>query len=544
MRLQRLLLLVASGFALPILALACSSAPENPGDPCEPDGDPCPSGTSCLANKDGDTVCLIDAGGSCDKSADDPLCAPSLVCDAGTGTDDKAVCRVPPGAKCDPTLDDPYCTGDNVCAEKASGDYACFPPVYVEGRVFDASTDAGIEKAQVLGLDDQATAITDVAISGADGAYKLNLPVARNDDGTPIEITFTLRSSAQDYLTFPSGLRTSLPIKTTGATTDDTGAYIIKLPLTDISLIPLADADKGRPSISGTVLADDQSGGVLVVAEAGTDPGITAISDKKGLYTIFNVPAGDYTVNGYAAGVSLKPASAKVADKPLTGVDLSASGDALGAISGNVQIVNAPGGSLTSVVLVVESTFNDTFVRGEVPRGLRAPLSGPPSVSGAWSIKDVPPGKYVVLAGFENDGLVRDPDPNIAGTQIVHIEMPSPGSNIDLADSFKITEALAVISPGKDDPEGVSGTPTFKWADDSSEDYYSIVVYDAYGSLVWENQMVPKVTGGDVSVTYAGPALEKGMYYQFRATSWRQSGGQPPGPISQTEDLKGVFFAQ
>jgi hypothetical protein len=140
--------------------------------------------------------------------------------------------------------------------------------------------------------------------------------------------------------------------------------------------------------------------------------------------------------------------------------------------------------------------------------------------------------------------LVRDPDPSIAGTQIVTQTMAAPGSAIDLSDSFKVTEALEVISPGKDGPEAVSGTPTFQWVDDSSESYYSIVVYNAYGELVWEDGMVPNVSGGNVSVSYGGPALEQGMYYQWRATSWKQSGNQPAGPISNTEDLRGVFYVE
>jgi hypothetical protein len=248
-------------------------------------------------------------------------------------------------------------------------------------------------------------------------------------------------------------------------------------------------------------------------------------------------------VSGYAAGVALEAAEANVEGAPVTGVDLTQADIALGSISGSVQIVNAPGGAATSVVLVVESTFDDTFVRGEVPRGLRTPLSGPPDVDGGFVIADVPPGRYVVLAAFENDGLVRDPDPNIAGTQILHVEMPSPGVEIAAEDSFKVTEALTIISPGADDPEPVSGNPTFMWVDDSSEDFYSIVVYDSFGNLVWEDQDVPSVSGGDVSVSYAGPALEKGMYYQFRATSFRSPGGNV-GPIATTEDLRGVFYAE
>lgn len=537
MRFRSLVLATTTTFASGILFFACSSPPEEAGDACEPNGDPCPAGTVCEANADDDTVCLIVAGETCDPEEDDPLCQNGTIC--ATNRDGVSECGIPEGEECDPTLDDPNCAGDNVCAELESGGYACYPPVLVRGRVFDASTDAGIEGAHVLGFDDQNTAITDVAVSGAEGAYELDLPVARNDDGTPIEIIFTLRSSAQDYQTFPGGIRTSLPIETSGATKpDDDIGYIVELPLTDIALIPLPEEEQGNPSISGTVVAEEDSVGVLVVAESGDAAGITAISDRAGKYTIFNVPAGDYTVSGYAAGVSLVAASATVGAEPLTGVDLVAGDEGLSTLSGDVQPVNAGGGAVTSVVLVVESTFNETFVRGEVPRGLRAPLSGPPTIDGDWTIENVPPGRYVVLAGFENDGVVRDPDPNISGTQIVHVTIPEEAGTTF---AFKVTEALEIISPGAEDPEPVTGTPTFQWVDDSSESFYSITVYDAYGDLVWEDPDIDSVSGGNVSVEYGGDPLEPGMYYQWRATSWREPGGEP-GPISQTEDLRGVFF--
>jgi hypothetical protein len=526
--------------SVPVLVLACSGAPEAPGDSCEIDGDPCPDGLVCQAKGGDDAVCRIQAGGVCNLEEEDAFCEKSLVCERGS--DNVARCGIPEGKPCDPAAADPHCAGQNVCAELTSGGHACFPPVLARGRVFDAVSTAGIANAQILGLDDQGSAITDIAVSGPDGAYDLDVPVARNDDGSPVQITFTLRASAQDYQPFPSGLRTSLPIQTSAAAKQEK-AYVIQLPLTDISLVPLPGAEKGLPSISGTVVAGDGSAGVLVVAEAG-GKGLTAVSSKTGAYTIFNVPPANYTVSGYAAGVALTPAPATVLSSPLTGIDLAQASTALGSISGSVQIVNASGGAMTSVVLVVESTFDDTFVRGEVGRGLRTPLSGAPNVSGSFSIPNVPPGRYVVLAGFENDGLVRDPDPNISGTQIAHVEMPNPGQPIEVESSFKVTEALAVVSPGAEGPEGVSGTPSFVWRDDSSEDFYSVVVYDAYGNLTWENQMVPSQSGGDnVTVMYGGPALTPGMYYQFRATSWRSPGGNP-GPISQTEDLRGVFFVQ
>jgi hypothetical protein len=294
-------------------------------------------------------------------------------------------------------------------------------------------------------------------------------------------------------------------------------------------------------SLSGTVVANGASG-TLIVAEGGAGTAPFSFADQAGAYTIFNVPAGSYEVRGYQQSLQLVPAPVTLAEgEHLTGIDLQFAGEATATVSGQVNIVNAPGGSMTSVVLVTESTYDDTFVRGEVPPGLRAPEPWiAPNINGAFAITGVPDGDYVVLAAFENDDLVRDPDPSIGGTQIVHISVPDPagGRAISLSESFKITEALETVSPGAEGPEPVTGTPSFVWADDSSETGYAIVVYDAFGVLVWEDPALPRVTGSsDVVVEYAGPPLEVGMYYQWRVTSFRDS-----GPISTTEDLRGVFY--
>lgn len=535
-------------FALP-LAGCGGPDPEKAGDECDPD-DGCPNGMVCAKGGD-DNICYLPLGAQCDAAGPD-YCLDNAVCGT-SATSGQSVCGIGEGGECDPAA--PMCAGNLTCAELSAGGNKCYPPVLATGMVFDSESAAAIEGAEVLALDDQASAITDIAMTDAAGNYSLDVPVPRNDDGSPVtDMIFTLRASARDYQTFPGGIRTALPISTSEAVAGDAG-WTIQTALTDVAMIAVAMDQRGLPSISGTVLADEMSGGVLVVAEDGAGVGRSAITDKSGAYTIFNVPMGSHAVQGYAAGVQLEPATADVAGADLTGIDLARSEAALGTISGSVNIVNAPGGSVTSVVLVVESTFNDTFVRGDVGRGLRTPLSGPPSISGAFTIPDVPEGRYVVLAAFENDDLVRDPDPNIAGTQIVTVDMPSPGQEVALADSFKITEALRVLGPGVDDPEAVTSPPTLTWADDSSEDFYTVVVYNAYGELVWcladpgllpndpmcDGGNIPGVSGGgDVTVPYGGP-LEPGMYYQFRAMSWRSPGGNP-GPISATEDLRGVFY--
>lgn len=524
-----------------LLGAGCGGAPEKPGDDCNIDDDDCPDALVCGAFED-KNVCQIPAGGACDLEAEKAYCLDGGVCedDGGAGV---CVKHIAEGGACDPKNEYEKCDDGLTCAEVAEGGHKCFPPVLLKGKVFDSATAGGVEGAHILALDEVATAVTDIAVSGATGEYTLEVPVPRDATGAPVEDrAFTLRADAQGYQTFPGGLRTALPISSGEAKAVEK-TWVIETALTDIALIALSDGPDGLSSISGTVLAGDASGGVLVIAEAG-GKGISAISDRKGKYTIFNVPDGAYSVAGYAAGVQLTPASADVAGKDLAGVDLAKSDAALGSIAGKLSIVNGGGASATSVVLVVESTFSETFVRGEVPRGLRTPLSGAPDVTGDFSIEGVPAGKYVVLAAFENDGLVRDPDMNIAGTQILHVEVPSPGTAMTLASTFKITGALQVFSPGAEQPEAVTDKPTLTWADDSSEDFYKVVVYDAYGNLAWEKNDVPSVSGGGmVTVPYEGP-LEKGMYYQFRASSWRSKPGGGQSAISATEDLRGVFYAE
>ena len=515
------------------------------GDGCTAgDASSCTEGLICAPDAEMNPVCSIAPGDICEIDRDPTGCRFGSVCTEVTEVVDgenvtRARCYISEGGTCDPAGADDFCQPELTCAELVDGTYQCHRPLLLVGRVLDSSDATGIADALVIGLDDQSIGVTDVAVSAADGAYSLEVPVVRGADGAPIEANFTLRGSADGYQTFPGGIRTALPISTTLAVSDARG-WVIEDTITDVVLIPLADLSAPRVSIAGNVVAAGNVGGVLVVAEAG-GVGYTALSDASGAYTIFNVPPATYEVRGYAADLQLTPVTAD-ASVDLLDVDLLASEAALTTLSGSVNIVNAFGGAVTSVVLVVESTFSATFGRGEVPPGLRAPRSGPVSVSGNWSITGVPDGSYVVLAAFENDELVRDPDTNIAGTEFVRIDLPGATPEITLPESFKVTEALAVVGPGAERPEAVTSAPTLEWQDDSSEDFYSVVVYNAYGELVWEDMRVPSVSGADtVTVAYGGP-LEGGMYYQFRATSWREPGGRMAAPISTTEDLLGVFY--
>jgi hypothetical protein len=414
------------------------------------------------------------------------------------------------------------CEGGAVCEEVEGEKARCFAPLTVSGRVFDLSNDAGIEGARVVARDANGAARSSVAITDAEGHYALRVPAKRSSGGAVAAQSVTLRADAAGFLTFPLAPRVALPVELAEATGDPPE---ITSALTDVGLIPLPDAARG--TLSGRVLADSP-GGTLVVAGSAT-----GVADSDGDYAVFNVPAGAATVEGYLTGVNLAPRDVTVvADEEESGVDLAVVSDATATVSGTVQIVNAPGGSETSVILVVESTFVETMARGEAPPGFRAA-----DVSGAWSIEGVPDGRYVALAAFENDGLVRDPDTSIGGTEIVHFDVN--GADVSL-EGFKVTGALAVVTPGATEPEVVSGAFDLSWEDDSSEDTYDLTVFDALGALTWQQSGIVGPNGNNpVVVPYAGPALAPGMFYQFRAVSIKDG-----VPISATEDLKGVFTSQ
>jgi hypothetical protein len=431
--------------------------------------------------------------------------------------------------------DDSDCGVQGACELEPDGEtLGCYDPVVVRGRVFDLATNDPVEGARVVGLDANASSITSVAISKADGSYDLLVPSTRDEEGAPVGQPITLRADAAGYETFPGGIRQAIAFDTATAeasTAAHDHAMVVTGPLTDIGLV--ATGRDGDGSIHGRVaLATDAPFGVLVVAEMG-GAGTSGIADREGDYAIFNLPAGSYTVNGYTLGASYEPGAAEIAGADVK-VDLALSEAETGEMTGSVDVVNPGAGSVTSVILVVASTFDETLGRGDSPPGFRdPPPPDPVDVTNEFSIAGVPAGNYVILAGFENDFLIRDPDTCIAGTETLEREVVA--GETTAAGSFKMTGSLAVISPEQN--EVVSATPTLEWEDDTSEDAYHILVFDSLGQIVWDTTTGPSV----VTATYAGDALQSGFPYQFRATSVRSADSCP---ISQTEDLMGVFVVE
>jgi hypothetical protein len=417
--------------------------------------------------------------------------------------------------------DSSTCDNGRVCESYTDGSgshNACFAPTLLTGQVTNALSGGAIAGARVVAIDgDSHAATAPAATTDANGNYSVRiLAPPRTAGGQQL---FTLRVSAASYQDFPSGIRVALPI--TVAFADAKGAATVTGP-EDVALLPIANAPAG--SIAGAVTATNHAG-VLVVAEDGSGAGRSGISDADGNYVIFNVPAGTYSVSGYLIGAQFASTAGVAVAQARVTVNLSQTGAASGVLTGSLTYVaGADTSRQTAVVLRLRATR-------EVPPGFQAPAQN----SMPYRLEGIPDGTFDVLAAFPNDQLVKDPDPGQAGTGTPTVTFAG-GNTID-AGSFKVTDAVDMTQP--DANQQVAGTPTFSWSEYPQTSHYLVQVFDGDGNTIWALDNIPRST----SLTYAGPALQPGLFYQWRITSFAQSAGTPR-PISSSEDLRGVWQAK
>ncbi len=413
------------------------------------------------------------------------------------------------------------------------GDDDTEPPVTViTGKVRDATTQAPIAGARVVALDgDTAAAVSTVSLTDAEGSYHVDIPTM-NTTAT----RFTLRVAAERYQDFPSPVRIAIPIEVAAGATG----------VRDVTLLPIAGADAAQlGSLAGTVRQGaDAVAGVLVVAE-GAGKARSAVTDSAGSFVILNLPAASYDVRGYFGGMSFAPLTgvALAANEDKAGLALVAGSDGLSRLTGGINIVNPQTTTAeTLIVLALASTR-------EVPPGLAKMTSGK-----SFDIAGIPPGSYDILASFNNDDLVLDPDPSQLPRPIrINLPADAPGGTLAVG-SFKVTGDVGIMSPGSgapgEAPVAAAGL-MLRWEDDSSEDFYGLEVLDAFGERIWGNapsftvEPAVKSDKNTSSIAYAGPALLPGQTYQWRVTSYQCKVSSTPctmmEAIASSENLRGVF---
>lgn len=440
---------------------------------------------------------------------------------------------------CDPTKVD-ACSSGQVCEQVQGGTTACVAPVQVQGVVFDLAKDrttGPIQDARVVPLDVNGAPLGSAATTATNGSYTVRVPAVRDTSGKPISAGVTLRADAMGYATFPSGIRSAVPLDLGGATLAN-GVYTLSSSLTDVGLI--VDSTAGTGKIHGAVAGVTTAGALVVAEQSGI--GHTGVADSSGHYVIFNLPVGDWSVQAYAKGMNHAPqtvAGLAANDDRLADIPLGAAATA--TVTGSIQPTgqNQPATLDTSVILVVQSTYDLAIDRGESPPGLVVPNL----TQTAFSLAGVPDGKYTILAAFGNDGYVRDVS-GIGGTAPVDVEVVN-GVMTSTPGSFKITGAVSFaagggITPSTGTDAGATLTnslaPIFTWVAYPSlgTGSYHVTVFDALGTPIWTPAPIP---AGTTSVTYSGPPLVANMTYQVRITAFDTGANQ----ISRTEDLLGVF---
>ena len=442
------------------------------------------------------------------------------------------------------------CASGQVCETVAGGPSACFAAVLVRGTVADLATAASLNGARVVALDANRAPLSTVQVTAndgtTDGAYELKLTRAARADttGKPVQASITLRADKQAYQTFPSGLRTALPIDLSGATLDS-GSWVVSGPLTALKLSPVSGS--GTAFVHGTVAAPPSGAGTLIVAEpspggAGPQTGFTGVADDAGTYAIFNLdPGKQYVVTAYTKGVNYVPVTTAALVAGDNAVATLALGSGTGAALSGGLIFNNGASSSIHATLVVQSTYVPNLDRGETPPGLTVATD-----ANGYTFSGVPDGKYIVLAPFGLTGDVRDVSGN-GNTAAPQVTIQG-GAVVGAPPSFKIIPAVDLLTIGGTNvgatPVTVTtATPTFAWQKgnvDSSAATYRILVFDSFGNEAWSHDMAATATD---SIPYAGAALQAGMTYQLRILAIKEAIPVPATytQLSQTEDVAGVF---
>ena len=359
--------------------------------------------------------------------------------------------------------------------------------------------------------------------TGANGSYTIQL-----DSGS-----YYIKIYAQGYQSIPLQGFSAVPFTVVADNTTTINYQMNTLQVTNAGLI-----SGHSTSGSGSPLA-----GVLVVAHSGS-AGYSSVTDNNGNYTIYNVPAGSYSVQGFIASYNSDSVNATVSSgsTPAT-ANLTLSSGALGAVTGMITY-------LATTNKDVDVSIINPYTRESIP-GLTTMTNG-----GSYTLYNVPNGNYIARATYRNDTLVMDPDWILKnGEPTVAVAGASATRNFSVTGSVLL--GSPTNSPSSTIPTKISGTtPTFTWAAYPSTSDYAVEVSDENGNVIWggftgsgaaitRNVTVPS---SQTSIVYnsdnsATQPLQAGHYYRWRIYACKNVTGTPSWKlISTSEDQMGLIM--
>jgi len=403
----------------------------------------------------------------------------------------------------------------------------------------DSSPNAGSKgtlSGSVTGSSSQSVSGASIIVFNAN----TNLPVGAITTGTNGNYTIQLDSGSYYVKVYAQGYQ-SIPVRGFSAV-----PFSVKASNTttlDYQMNTMQVANAGL--ISGKALSSSGSPmpGVLVVAHSGAS-GYSSVTDNNGAYTIYNVPAGSYSVKGYIAAYNSDSVSATVASgNTPASANLSLTSGASGAVTGNITF-------LATTNKDVDVSLINPYTNESIP-GLTTM-----TVGGSYTLLNVPSGSYIGRATFRNDTLVMDPDWILKNGQPT---VTVAGSSVSL--NFSVTGSVLLSSPtnapSSTVPVKISGTtPTFTWTAYPSTSDYAVEVDDENGNVIWGGfsgsgaTITRNVTApsSQTSIVYnsdnsAKQPLQSGHFYRWRIYACKNVVGAPSWKlISVSEDQMGLIM--
>lgn len=366
-----------------------------------------------------------------------------------------------------------------------------------------------------------------------------NLPVASlstdSNGSYSIQLapgSYYVKIYAQGYQSIPLPGLTAVPLQVNANSTTAANFQMNNLTVANAGLISGKVATSSGSAVSG----------VLVVAHWGSN-GYSSVSDDKGNYTIYNVPAGNYTVEGYIAAYNSDSVNTTVVSgsNPAS-ANLTLTAGAPGSVSGMVTF-------LATANKEVDISIINPYTKESIP-GLTTT-----TVHQTYSLSNVPNGYYIARASYKNDAIVMDPDWILKNGQPT-VTVSNSAATVD----FSVTGSVLLNSPTNDPsstaPFKISGTSaTFTWTAYPSTSDYAVEVDDENGNVIWggfsgsgsaitRNVTVP---ASQTSIQYnsdgKGQALQAGHYYRWKIYACKNTVDVPSWKlISASEDQMGLII--